>query len=242
MTTNDSLGDRMKSYKHAWRVVLPRRVPIIIRVDGKAFHTFTRGCERPFSEPLMGAMNNVALALCEEVQGAQLAYVQSDEVSVLVHGYRTIQSEPWFGNGLQKMASVSASVATQAFNDAFEPLSHRPGGATFDARVFLMPEDEVCNYFLWRQQDATRNSIQMTAQTHFSPRELHGQDNDALQEMLWQRKNINWNDLPVRLKRGRCALRYTFDRDGVERSEWRVDNEPPIFSQDRGYIERQEKH
>lgn len=229
----DSLGDRMKQYEDAWRVTLPRRVPVIIRVDGRAFHTLTRDCARPFDGALMAAMDAVALALCEEVQGAQLAFVQSDEVSVLVHGYRTIQTEPWFDGGLQKMASVSASVATAAFNGHPVPT----GLATFDSRVFLVPEDEVCNYFLWRQRDAERNSLQMVAHCHYSPVELHGKDRSELQEMVFQR-GVNWNDFPARKKRGRCALRRTFERGGVARAEWYIDSEVPVFSQDRDYVER----
>lgn len=233
MASADSLGDRMKAYEHAWRFSFPRRVPIIIRVDGKAFHTLTRGCARPFDETLMLCMDRVAVALCEEIQGAQLAYVQSDEVSVLVHGYRSIQSEPWFGNELQKMTSVSAAVATEAFN--------RDGpfaSAHFDSRVFVVPEDEVCNYFIWRQQDATRNSIQMVAQARFSARELHGKNTSDMQEMLFSKVGINWNDYAIRLKRGRCAVRSVYEREGATRHQWTIDNEIPVFSQAREYIER----
>lgn len=235
----DSLGDRMKRYEHAWRFELPRRVPVIIRVDGKAFHTLTRHCVKPFDDSLMCAMDSVAVALCEEVQGAQLAYIQSDEVSVLVHGYRTIQSEPWFNNEIQKMCSVSASVATWAFNAAMPAVEMGDMTcAEFDSRVFVMPEDEVCNYFLWRQQDASRNSIQMVARAHFSHRQVDGKNTSQMQEMLHGERGINWNDLAPRYKRGRCAIRRTFTRDGAERHAWRMDNEIPIFSQDRDYIER----
>jgi tRNA(His) 5'-end guanylyltransferase len=159
----------MKAYEAPWRAVMTRRVPVIIRVDGKAFHTFARGCARPFDAGLMSAMDAVAVELCKEIQGAQLAYVQSDEVSVLVHGYRTIQTQPWVNNEVQKMVSLTASVATAAFSDAWAERTQ--SRALFDSRVFLVPEDEVCNYFIWRQQDATRNSIQMTARAHFSDKD-----------------------------------------------------------------------
>jgi tRNA(His) 5'-end guanylyltransferase len=264
-----ALGDRMKAYEDAYRVYLPRRVPILLRVDGKAFHTLTKHCERPWYDRLCAAMDAVALALCEEIQGAQLAYVQSDEVSVLIHGYRTITSEPWLNNGLQKIVSVSASVATAAFNDAYRSSAVRwlvPAGtdldvmdgnigiiryvgpncvpelaptksAHFDSRAFMMPEDEVANYFLWRQRDAERNSIQMLARAHFSHTECHKKSCVDLQDML-HTKGVNWNDCPTVHKRGRCAVRADFERDGTVRSGWVIDKEIPMFGQDRAYVER----
>lgn len=235
VSDHTSLGDRMKAYEHAWRVVLPRRVPVIIRVDGKAFHTLTRHCDKPFDDELMASMDRVAVELCEEIQGACLAFVQSDEVSVLIIGHRTIDTQPWLANGLQKQCSISASIATREFNRG---VVSAQDAALFDARVFLMPEDEVCNYFIWRQQDATRNSIQMVARAHFSHRECDNKNTSELQALLHSRKGINWNDLPVAQKRGRCVTRVTFEREGAIRHEWRVDHEPPIFTADREYVER----
>jgi tRNA(His) guanylyltransferase len=134
---------------------------------------------------------------------------------------------------------VSASIATQAFGEAFRdrfPSSHsRP---LFDSRVFNLPREEVGNYFVWRQQDATRNSIQMVGQAHFSQKQLHGLSCDLIQEKLFQEKGINWNDTPTRFKRGACAVRETFEVEGAERSRWIIDDEPPIFAQDRAFIER----
>lgn len=231
----DSLGDRMKGYERAYKIALPRRMPVVIRVDGKAFHTLTRGCEKPFDERLMAHMNKAAIALCEEIQGAQLAYVQSDEISVLVHNYKRLKSEAWFDNELQKMVSVAASTAAVHFTLGFDTL------ATFDARAFVLPEAEVCNYFIWRQQDATRNSIQMATRAVYSHAQADGKNTSEMQEML-HAKGINWNDYPVACKRGRCVVREAFsvfDVDGQEirRSRWVV-QDPPIFSQDRAYIER----
>lgn len=111
MTENSSLGDRMKAYEAAHRIVLPRRMPVIIRVDGKGFHRWTRHCARPFDSNLIEVMNIAAVELCEEVQGTRLAYVQSDEISLLVHGYETHESQPWFDNQLQKIVSVAAAIA-----------------------------------------------------------------------------------------------------------------------------------
>jgi len=234
----DSLGDRMKGYEDTFRVYLPKRLPMIIRVDGKAFHTFTRNLNRPFDPDFMDCMLQTAKFLCEEIQGVKLAYWQSDEISLLITDYDTITTQAPFDKNLQKLVSISASLATSAFNQATyrKNMSYFEHGvpdkftqlANFDSRAFVLPKEEVANYFLWRQQDATRNSINSVGQAHFSPRALHGLNTSQVQELLFKEKGINWNDLPVIEKRGACLVQYE--------TGWVVDNNIPIFSQDRKYI------
>lgn len=220
----DSLGDRMKRYERAHDIALPQRMPVILRVDGRAFHSWTRRMTRPFDEVLIGWMNEVAIDLCKETDGAQLAFVQSDEVSVLVHNYKRHASMPWLQNRLQKLCSIAGSIASARLT----LLSRRI--AQFDARAFVLPESEVANYFLWRQQDATRNSLQMLTRSLYSHAEVDGKDQAAMQEMCWQ-KGHNWNDLDPALKRGRCATRTADGR-------WEL-GVPPIFKDDgRQYIEK----
>lgn len=231
MTDRDSLGDRMKLYEQAARTLLPRRLPVIIRVDGKAFHTLTRGCEKPFDHRLGNAMANTAAIMCGEIQGAQLAYTQSDEISVLVNSYKRHNSSAWFDNQVQKMVSVAAGIASAHFTMTYGKL------AVFDARVFVMPESDVCNYFVWRQQDAVRNSIQALAQSLYSHKELHQKTQPMLQEMCFA-KGHNWNDLPVRWKRGVCVTRVAVETDTGTRSHWAADWETPTFTQQRSYIEQ----
>jgi tRNA(His) guanylyltransferase len=234
----DSLGNRMKSFEAPWRSQLPPRMPVIIRVDGKAFHSYTRGLSRPFCEDFCAAMDCVAVALCEEIQGAKIAYVQSDEISVLVHTYRTFESQAWFDNDVQKMASVSAAVASARMTGISPSVFGEVREARFDSRCFVLPESEVANAFLWRQNDASRNSIQMLARSLASHKECDGLGQAELQELCFQRGN-NWNDLPARYRRGRCVVRQTHELDGVIRHEWVVDNEIPIWKGDgRQYIER----
>ncbi len=231
----DSLGDRMKAYEAIPRISLTRRLPMIIRVDGKAFHTLTRGLERPWDPRFVHVMQEVAKKLCAGISGAQLGYVQSDEVSVLVRDDMTLQTQPWFGKDLQKIVSVSASIAGVVFSRLWEKDAH------FDARAFVLPPAEVTNYFVWRQQDAVRNSIEALGQAHFSARELHRKSCNEIQEMLYSQKGVNWNDVPSHLKRGACALRQVYmvesSEGPVERSQWVVDLEVPTFTQQRGYIE-----
>lgn len=238
----DSLGDRIKSqYEHRTRYFLPRRTYVVIRVDGKAFHTFTRGCNRPFDNQLITSMDEVAIALCNQIDGAAFAYAQSDEVSVLVTDFSREGTGAWFDNNLQKMSSVSASIATAAFNCSWAALSSTPDTqalALFDSRVFTIPDPvEVENYFIWRQKDWTRNSIQLVGQSFFSHRELHGKNNSKIQEMLFTQKGVNWSDYPAHLKRGRI-IKYNKREEGSLRrdSRWVVDNDIPVFTRDRSYL------
>lgn len=280
---NDALGDRMKAYESVPRNFLTRRVPVIIRLDGKAFHTFTKGMKKPFDEVLMEAMQGTMKYLCENIQGCVFGYTQSDEITLVLTDYATIKTDAWFGYNVQKMTSIAASMATLAFNRAFFDAVESWGCryipswtssgtdedvpteiidrgclynakrtkamALFDARAFSVPKDDVCNCLIWRQKDATRNSIEAVGQAYFSHRELHGKTCDEVQEMLWQLRAVNWNDLPVDCKRGACCYRIektaTMDDPHtpgkeieVRRRPWEIDREPPIFTQDCEYVER----
>lgn len=224
----DSLGDRMKEfYENRTRNFLPRRTYTIIRVDGKAFHSYTRGLIRPFDEKLVNDMDETACYMCKNIQGAKFAFVQSDEISILLTDFEGLTTDAWFDGNIQKMASISASLATAKFNEL------RPNKiALFDSRVFTIPSDiEVENYFIWRQQDTTRNSISSVAQSMFSHRELENKNTDQMQEMCFQ-KGVNWNDFSAKLKRGRLIVKQDYEKEGATRSKW-VSVEPPIFTQER---------
>jgi tRNA(His) 5'-end guanylyltransferase len=228
---NDSLGDRMKRYESAWRTAMPANSYVIIRVDGRAFHTLLRRAVKPFDRDVATGMQLTAEALCHEIAGSVFAYGQSDEISILLTDVASIRSQLWFDGNVQKLASVAASVATMEFNhftrhDSWER-------ATFDARVFTLPYPvEVANYFLWRQRDAVRNAISMAAQAHFSHKRLQGVDSDQMQEMLWSQKGINFNDYPDEFKRGYTVVRV--ETPGVpSRSRW-VTNAAPHFKVESG--------
>lgn len=252
----DSLGDRMKeNYENRSKTYLTRRTPCIIRLDGKAFHSFTRGFQKPYDEIFHEAMNSTLQYLCKNIQGCKFGYTQSDEISLLLTDYDTLTTDAWFDYSVQKMCSVAASMATLAFNRYFREaindftvgktlddyaiqlLKARDKGAMFDARCFNIPASEVVNCFVWRQEDATRNAIQMLGQTHFSHGELHKKNTDMIQEMLWQ-KGINFNDMPIEFKRGVCCYKRYVEVRGAIRTEWYIDKECPIFTKDRNYIER----
>lgn len=275
----DALGDRMKDfYEDRFRIKLPRRSNVIMRIDGKAFHTYTKGLNRPFDVALMEDMDETTKYLCENIQGAKIGYVQSDEISILITDYDELSTSAWFDYNVQKMCSIAASLATAKFNElrfkrnltVMEDI-RKPDEiflnwdkqklATFDARIMVIPYDEeVVNYFIWRQQDATRNSISMAAQSMYSHSELNGKKAADMQEMIFQ-KGVNWNDYPTRFKRGSAVIKVKefFKRpkgskvkgtkiestefirasreefDVYERTKWQA-VETPIFSQEKAFL------
>jgi tRNA(His) guanylyltransferase len=261
---NDALGDRMKEfYEDRTRIKLPRRTYTIIRIDGKAFHTYTKGLQRPFDQGLIEDMNATTAYLCKNIQGAKFGYVQSDEISLVLTDFDELGTHAWFDNNLQKMVSVAASMATARFNQlrmsracSYSQLEKDYIDefklAMFDARAFQIPFiDEVENYFIWRQQDAVRNSISSVAQSLYSPRELNGVKTDQMQEMIFQ-KGINWNDYDFRMKRGAVIGKvekvfikrsnhydpntsYIPSEHTFTRNVWEV-IETPTFTQDRFFI------
>lgn len=179
---SDEFGNRMKEYENKARIYLEPKTPVIIRIDGKAFHTFTRGFQKPFDEVFMEAMRETMKYLCENIQGCVFGYTQSDEITLVLIDYQNENTSPWFNYNIQKCCSVAASMATMKFNTVFESLAMMESsrdqsdrdakingirlkaikkGAMFDARVFNMPRDEVANCILWRQADAARNSTQI---------------------------------------------------------------------------------
>jgi len=179
--STDSLGDRMKRYEAVPRISLMRRSCVILRVDGRAFHTFTRGMDRPFDQYLADAMVHAAASTAMEMQGFQMGYHQSDEVSFFLHDFDRLETDAWFGNDLQKMVSITTSLFTGHFIDHIPEDLKAPA---FDCRAFTLPHAEVANYFLWRARDWHRNSLFIYARTFFSDQELHGKGREELHEML----------------------------------------------------------
>ena len=245
----DALGDRMKQHEAVTRAVLPSRTYTVLRVDGKAFHSYTRGLERPYDATLMADMNAVAEALCSEIGGSVFAYTQSDEISVLAQDFASNGTQAWMGGVNAKWTSVSASLATAVLNE------RRPGKrALFDARVFTLPSAvEVANYFLWRQKDAVRNSVSMAAQSFFSHKDLQGKSSGEMQEMLWSVHGVNWNNYPAECKRGRVTFKesgereftFTHKRTGVEetatavRSWWTTEAAPHFVVASDNWLSQQ---
>lgn len=266
-----SIGERMKSYEDAQKTRLLSRMPVMIRLDGNAFHTHTKGFKRPFDYIMTESMQRTMKYLCEKISGCVLGYTQSDEITLLLIDYKTTTQQPYFGYVKRKVETISASMATMAFNNAFaevlmeeigkesikattqeelkqigyryEKYINKSGKAMFDSRAFNIPEFEVVNEFIWRQQDCVRNSIQSVGHANFSDKRMYKKNMGQIQDMLMLEKGINWNDFPIHLKRGSCCIRVPMVfNEGQEnefvRNKWIIDKEIPTFTQDKSYIEK----
>lgn len=265
MAFNDVIGERMKTnYEEVAESRLVRRMPVAIRLDGKAFHTFTRGFATPFDMVFQDAMAKTMEYLCQNIQGCVFGYTQSDEITLILIDYQKLDTDAWFGYRVQKMCSIAASMATMAFNRSFKEAvdefysrhttqTHLPGqfnkdhyswdseesyqqwltytvalgrGAMFDARVFNVPKEEVCNLVYWRQLDAIRNSVQMAGQAYFSHKELMGMSCEDIKDMLRFQKSVKWEDYPIRSQRGTA---WTKEK-GIDTKM------PKLVGEDREYV------
>lgn len=257
----DTLDDRMKNaYENRYRMYLPDRIPVIIRLDGKAFHSFTRGLKKPFDALFIKTMQDTMEYLCSNIQGCKFGYVESDEISLCLWNWSRKESDAWFGNNLQKMVSISASMAGVAFNrywnkNVAEYLSAYESDVTeeedkyrtiiknkaemlmpvFDSRAFIIPAEEVHNYFVWRQNDCMRNSIQGLAQSLYSEREINRINTSKLQNKMFSEKGVNWNDYSVVERRGTCIYKVPtkvigLNGEVVIRNKWTLDTNMPILS------------
>ena len=239
------LAERMKGYEKRNRYYLQRRMPVILRLDMRAGHSFTKGFKRPFDEVFIKSMQETAKYLCENIQNCKLSYQQSDEITLLLVDYDKLNTDCFFDYRVDKLCSIAASMATMAFNkffrdnaddylfencfnqylaDYIETLQNAVNkGAMFDARCFNIPKEEVTNLVYWRQLDASRNSIQMVGQANFSHKELQNKSCNDIQDMLMTQKDINWNDLPTYQKRGSCCVKREF---------WIDKNDGEVFSKE----------
>lgn len=203
--SKDTLGDRMKLYEgqEASKILTPL-LPILARIDGRSFHTFTKGMRRPFDRGMQKCMAETAKFLLEETQ-ALVAYTQSDEISLMYYRDR-IDSQNFFGGKVHKMVSTLAAMASVHFVKMIPEYFGLPwcdALPTFDCRVWTVPNlDEAANVFVWRELDATKNSIAMAARHHFPHSRLQNLDGKQMQELLFQEAGVNWNDYDNHFKRG----------------------------------------
>lgn len=246
------LDERMKKYEYVTRHYLMCRTPVIVRIDGKAFHTFTKGMKKPFDPIFMESMQDTMKYLCENVQGCVLGYCQSDEISLLLIDYDTFETSAWFDNNLSKIISITSSLASVYFNQQFSlnlldyrikakqnnnrdiiyennlysNISRLP---IFDSRAFNLQKEEVNNYFVWRQQDAIKNAIQMIGRAYFTRKELENKSGQDIVDMLDNIK-VNYHSYTTSEKRGTCYIKTN--------KGWELDTEIPIFKEDKDYIEK----
>lgn len=260
-----NLDERMKEYEQVALHHLTKKQPVIIRLDGKAFHTFTKGLDKPFDLDLHEAFKYTCYSLKNKLDGVKLIYSQSDEISILLTDFDTtrddkgLRTDAWFNYRLEKMISVSASLCVQAFNQYVDKILDKYAemcvnnkddfvaykklflwqtkkyNALFDARAFNLPIHEVENYFIWRQQDAIRNSRQSLAQSAYSQKELSGKNATEQEQMILDKLSIDFNKLPLSQQRGFCVCK---EETTEGKSVWTIDTNIPIFKDNRMYISR----
>lgn len=259
-----TLGERMKEYEYVTRNYLTNRIPIIVRIDGKAFHKFTKGLDKPCDPIFMEAMERTTIKLCEQVQGTIMGYTQSDEISLVLTNTSNKNSELWFNNNLSKVISVSASIATLEFNKAFYSLvsnslmtfeekqkeiyERKLFTANFDSRAFNIPREEIVNYFIWRQRDCQKNAVNSAARTMFSHKELQGLNQKQLKEKMLADKDIDFDEYYAnKFKNGIIVIRKDKDRRFVDANgnvfvatskQWTSEDTNIIFEKDREFIEK----
>ncbi len=269
----------MKIYEKSHRTFLPKQTYYLIRIDGRSFKNYTSKLNKPFDTDLMEDMVETTKYLCEKVQNCVLGYTQSDEISLLLINNSNKNTDTFFGGQVQKIVSICASVATAKFNQLRILRKMRSVQSTylfdsscvfvedmqlanFDARVFTIDEpQEIVNYFIWRQRDGIRNSIQSVAHANFSDKQMFKKNTTDLKEMLVLYRNLNWDNLSIPKQRGTCVIkkeetwvrlntaldskgRKVEDDEEIDlryhttyiRNIWTPDYEIPIFTEDRDYI------
>lgn len=257
MSKTSDLGSRMKAYEACYDARIPARTYVIIRMDGKGFSKYTQMFEKPFDDNLSNVMDSATVELCKFLN-PKFAYTQSDEISLMFTDIENIESELIFDGKVQKLCSISASKVTQAFNKKMlqflainmpqqDFMSKVMSGdmpeidAVFDSRVFIIPDfREVSNYFIWRQQDCTRNSVSMAAHALLGHSATENKSSNEKQEMMFQEKGVNWNDYKPKFKRGSIIKRYSYEIDGpndttTTRSKW-IPVETPIFTAEKEFL------
>lgn len=239
------LSDRIKGYEDCFKTVLPSKLPVIIRIDGSNFSKLTSSLAKPYDDNFIELMNNTAKYVISEVSGTRFCTVQSDEINIFINNYESKDSQPWYGNSVNKINTLCASLAASYFSVHSAKAFGEVKVAQFDSRCFVVPQHEVFNYFYCRQLDTTRNAIQMFARTLFSHKELNGKSSKQMQEMCLA-KGSSFDDLPVYFKRGRSIYKVEVDREvevkgkmlQIKRREWFIDNNSPVFVEDRNFIEK----
>lgn len=250
----DTLGDRQKDYEKAYDYTLIRRTPIICRVDGRSFHRVCRKLTKPYEPLLLEAMAKTMFYVVSEMAGAVFAYQQSDEITFVLRNDQSLDSEPWYGNRIQKISSIAASLATLGFNKAIsdsEKKLNLVGDAVFDARVFAIPTiGEVVNNLIWRQQDCTRNATSGAAQAvlgrkfgkKIALKMLHGQSTKDKLELMRVECGIDFQqEFPAAYRMGVGVYKVPMivpSKDGTSstRKKWTIDWELPDFITERDFI------
>ena len=245
----DELGQRIKTYEDAYDTTIIKRLPVICRIDGKNFSRLTKKIQRPFDLIMIELMAQTMVSTIMEMEGAVFGYQQSDEITFILKNDQSFESEPWFGNRIFKIASITSSIATLSFKKHFDALDKKidlVGDALFDARVFAVPSvSEAANSIQWRQADCLRNAITNAAQAELGKKFgrktayklLEGKNSHQRLTLLKEECNINFDThYPTAFRRGIAAYKIPIIAGDVSRNKWILDREAPIFAQNRNFL------
>lgn len=244
----DNLGDRMKTYENATRYILPHRTYTLLRLDGKSFHTYTKYSQKPFDQALINVFQETTKYLCQNISGAFLGYCQSDEITIALSDFKQKETQAFFDNNLQKIASVASSMCTARFNllrnieyltksdiskidihGAIADLINISQG-NFDCRVWTLTDPwEVFNTFYWRELDCMKNAVSTAAQSKFSPKQLSKQNTSDKIKMLAE-VGIKYSEYPSEYRRGAIIHKIN--------ETWEIDKNIPKFNEDQKYIQQ----
>jgi len=200
---NDTFARRMRDMQQNSDTRLPTKGYSILQLDGKAFHTWTRGLNIPFDAKFVEAMDAVAGLLAQKISNVKFAYVQSDEISLLMTDFENDKTEAYYANRIQKVVSTSAGLASAFMTREFPDKPF----AVFDARFFSAPDkDAVKDWFIWRQADGIKNSVRAVGYSHFSGAELNNKNTHDVREMLLKIDDP-WERYDEGLQRGRIVTK-----------------------------------
>ena len=267
MGKQGALGDRMKDYEMRSQSYLPRRTYTIVRVDGKGFSKFTKNMKKPFDDTFKDAMVETAIAMAKMFH-PKMVFYQSDEISLVFSDFDSIEAQQMYDGKVQKVVSLTSACATAAFNQArleqfidstYTDIQENVTGngrtavmsklaalrdgfkyGLFDSRVFCIPDyEEVLNYFVWRQKDATRNSISMASHALLGHTLSMNKSGAEKQEAMFEQVGVNWNDYADVYKRGsviaKQEVKVTNGDAEATRNRWQ-EIETPIFTKDREFF------
>lgn len=249
----ETLGDRQKEYEKNSDYVLTRRLPIIIRVDGRSFSRLTRKLTKPYSVDIGNIMSETMMYCIMEMQGAVFGYQQHDEINFILRNDQSFDSDPWYQNRIQKITSVASSLATLSFNrglSRLDPPLDIIGDAIFDARVFALPTiSEVVNYLVWRQQDCIRDAVSAAAQEELSlkfgkrtaMKLLQKRTVAEKKELLLSQANIDFDEIySSSFKYGVAAYKVPTiipSKEGMTaRNKWTLNDTVPLFVEEKDFI------
>lgn len=230
-----NLEDKCQYYRSLTDYRLLPNSNILVMLDGKNFSKLVKNnFEKPFDDCFIRMMNETAKFLCENVQGCKFAYVQSDEISLLITDYDTPETDMLFGGRLCKIQSILASLATSEFNRWFTiwnlnkcydnvsvgEFISKMKMAQFDCKAWVVPNvNDVFSYFLYRQLDCIKNSKQQTAQTYIPHKELLGKNADEQIAMCIDRCIVDWNMFEDKYKYGRFIAKEVTTQTKVVKGE-----------------------